>query len=241
MKLRVTVLAGALALVMAAGALAQGGGGRGGFGRGGGFGGGGVAGLLMIEEVRKEIKVDEAQQDLLQQLGQEMRTKAGETFRNFQDIPQEERTRRMTAFTAEYEKKIGEILDAKQMARLKQLSIQQAGPRALARKDVQDELKITPDQKTKIDQALEGERQAMQQAFEGFRNGGQMTDEQRQQARTRFEEARKGTEAKLLGVLTEPQKKNFTAMQGAPFKFPEFRGFGPGGPGGRPRQRPNTT
>jgi Spy/CpxP family protein refolding chaperone len=237
MKLRMAMLSGALALVMAGAALAQGGGGRPGGGFGRGPGGGGAGSLLMMEEVRKELKIDEAQQDLLMQLGQEMRTKAGETFRNLQDVPREERDKRFAAFNAEYQKKIGEILDAKQMARLRQLEIQRGGVRSLTRKDVQDELKLTADQRTRIEQAMDGERQAMQQAFEGFRNGGQMTDEQRQAARTKFEEARKGTETKLLGVLTEPQKKQFTAMQGPLFKFPEVR-FGPGGPGGRP-QRPN--
>jgi hypothetical protein len=220
------------ALMMAAGAaLAQG---PGGFGRG--FGGGfGMSGLLMIPEVQQEIKLDEAQKDLLMQLQQEMRERGRQQFQDFQNLSQEERGRRMAAFRTEQDKKIVEILEPNQVARLKQLDLQQQGLRALGREDVANNLKLTADQKTKVQEALRGEGEAMRAMFQ---NGGfnfrEATPEQRQEFQKKMQDMRSGTDAKLNAVLTAPQKEQFKNMQGAPFKFPEFRpgGFG-GGRGNR--------
>ena len=66
-------------------------------------------------------------------------------------------------------------------------------------------------------------------AFQGFQGGGgQPSPEQFQQARQKMTEIRTATDAKILGVLTDAQKKQFETMKGAAFKFPE-RTFGRGG------------
>jgi len=210
-----------LALMAATGASAQGQRGP------GGRGGGGAASLLAMPEVQKELKLDEAQLDLLKQLGAELQQKGQALFQNSQSLSDDERRKRFTDFRAESDKKIGEILDAKQKTRLKELELQQGGLRVLGRTDVQDTLKLTADQKAKIQATLDSERTTMQKAFEEFRAGGQnMTDEQRRQAFAKFGEMRTATDAKLGMVLTEPQKKQFQTMQGAPFTFPERRGGG---------------
>ena len=49
-------------------------------------------------------------------------------------------------------------------------------------------------------------------------------------------EARTATDAKLNAILTDAQKKQFQAMQGAPFTFPQRRGGG-----GRRNRGPNTS
>jgi hypothetical protein len=215
-----------VALVLtASAAFAQGGGRR--FG-GGGFGG--PVGLLSIPEVQTELKLDQAQKDLLMQLGQEMRERAQAMFQGMQNVPRDERMKRFQAFQQEQMKKVGEILDAKQMARLKQLSLQQQGTRGLGQPEVADQLKLTADQRQKIQTALTDEGTAMRQAFEGFQGGGNnVTDEQRQQAFQKMRDLRTATDAKLNAVLTDGQKKQFQSMQGAAFKFPERRRGGRGG------------
>ena len=133
------------------------------------------------------------------------------------------------------EKQVGEILDAKQMGRLKQLDLQQGGIRNIGRPDVATALKLTADQKQRVQAAIQGERDAMRAAFEAARgDGGGQPDFQAVGAKMR--EVRAATDNKLNGILTPPQKTQFQSMQGAPFKFPE-RQFGPGGPGG-PGGRP---
>ena len=216
MKLaRILVLCAGMALFITSSAHAQQQGRRGG-------GRGGASQLLQTPEVQKELKLDAAQIDLLKQLNVELREKGQTLFQSAQGLSPEERDKKISEFRAESEKKIGEILDAKQKTRLHQLELQQAGMRGLSRVEVQDELKLTPDQRAKIKAAVDSEREEMRKAFEGFRAGGQnMTQEQRQEAFKKFGEVRTATEGKLGLILTDAQKKQYTAMQGAAFTFPE--------------------
>lgn len=109
----------------------------------------------------------------------------------------------------------------------------QSGFRALSQKEVGDKLKLTADQRQKIDAALQAERAAMRQAFEGRgpggdpgQGGGPWPDFEK------LQRLRASTETQLTAVLTAAQKTQFQQMQGTPFKFPERQFGGPGGPGG---------
>lgn len=230
----------AVALLSLAGAaMAQGrGGGFGGFGFGGpGFGGGGGAMMLLrLPEVQTELKLDEAQKDLLQALGEEMRGKMQALFQESQGAPPQERFQKMNAIRQEGDKKVAEILDPKQRTRLRQLELQQAGLRALAMPDVQETLKLTPEQRQKVGEALRGEGEAMRAAFSGFQfqPGQPPSPEQMEEMRKKMTEVRTATDGKLGAILTPQQKTQWTNMQGPKFNFPPPRpprGFG-GGFGG---------
>jgi len=227
----------ALSLI-AGSAFAQGGGGRGGRGGFGGRGDGGPMGLLRIPEVQKELKLEQAQIELLNQLAAESGRRDRPNFEGFQNLSPEERQKRIAELraqrekaAAEQEKKVAEILEPAQMTRLRQLQVQQAGIRVLSRQQVADQLKLTPDQRQKIQAALDEERAAQRAAFQAFQGGGQPTDAQREEARKKLADARTAAEAKLNAVLTPAQKQQFESMKGAPFTFPE-RQRGPRGNGG---------
>lgn len=220
MKLSRIWLAGAALILAASASFAQGRpGGRGGFGN---FG---LLGISSIPAVQMELKLDAAQVDLLKQLSAEVRQKA-EANRpdraSFQNLSPEERTKRFAELRAQAEKtqaendkKVAEILDAKQMARLKQLELQRMGLRALTRKDVQTALKLTPEQQTRIKAATDAQTDAFRAAFQGGQN---MSQDERRAAFTKIQT---DTDAKLDAVLTADQKKQLEAMKGAAFKFPE--------------------
>lgn len=235
------VLASALLVSLASQAQAQGQrGGRGG-GFGGPGGGGGTAGLLMIEEVRKEVGISEDQlgkiREALQGLGGGRGAPgAGGGRTNFQDMSEEERAKfreEMQKQAEELAKKSEEILkanlDAKQLGRLEELRIQREGAGALARAEVAAKLKLTDDQKETIKTALA----SGQMDFRAF--GRDASPEDRQKAMQEFQAKREKANADALAVLTAEQKTAFGAMQGAKFEFPQG-GFGGGGrpPGGRP-------
>lgn len=212
-----------MALFSATGSIADGQSRHGGPGRGG-FGG--PASLLNLREVQKELRLNSEQIGLIQQLNVELREKGQTLFQNAGSLSREERDKRFHEFRSSAEKRVAEILEPKQRARLRQIELQQWGIRVVGRPDVQAELKLTEDQKAMIREAFESERTAMQKAFQEFRSGGQtMTDEQRQAAFARYREMRAGTSAKLSAVLTEAQKKQLQAMQGPPFTFPPRRGL----------------
>jgi hypothetical protein len=211
-------------LLAAAPSFAQQGQGRG----RGGFGGrgGGPAPQLMIPEVQKELKLEQAQIELLQGLQQRPQGQNGQRP-DFRSMSPEEREKYFETRRAEQEKQVAQILKPEQVTRLKQLELQQAGIRVVDRSDVATALKLSADQRQKVDAALQAERESSRALFESFRNGGnQATPEQRQQAFQKMREARTATDAKLNAILTDAQKKQFQSMQGAPFTFPERRGGG---------------
>lgn len=210
--LSLTAFCAAALLLLAVAAEAQHSRRRGGFGPGW---------LLMFPEVQRELKLEPDQLERLQQLGLQMRAKWEESFKGLQELPPEERGRRFMAFDKEYRSRLAEILDRRQSERLEQLGLQREGIRALGRPDVAGELKLSPDQRQRVQAAMDGERGAMRDLFEGVR--GNMSPDKREEIRQKMDEIRRGTEGRLNGILTDSQKRQWQGMLGAPFKFPEFR------------------
>jgi Spy/CpxP family protein refolding chaperone len=243
MRSRVLAAAALLAAILiAAPAFAQRPGGGRGFGFGGaGFGGfgGGFAGLLQMEEVRKEVELLDDQWTQIQKINEDARNAAREgggfDFRSLQDLPEAERDKKIAEFREQAEKrsreneaKVKEVLLPHQTERLEQLALQRQGVRALANEDVQGKLEFTEDQKKKVASLQEEQMERFRSAFQRGQN--------QQGERPNFEELnaqREKAEADMLAVLTDGQKKQFEEMKGKPFEFPQ-RQFGQGGQGRRP-------
>ena len=72
------------------------------------------------------------------------------------------------------ESSLARILDKNQMKRLREISLQSAGPAAVLREDVVEKLEITPDQVTEIQQTVnesnQARRQLMAQSFQFMRS-----------------------------------------------------------------------
>lgn len=221
MKLGTLIALSAALLAIAVPSFAQG---RGGFGRGGGN-------IIAMPEVQKELKLDDAQQDLVKQLSMEMQQKRQALFQGLQGGGnRQEAMQKFRELQQEQDKKVGEILSRDQMARYKQLHLQRTGIRALDQKEVADQLKLTSDQRAQVVAAINGEREAMQAAFQSAQGGD------REAARAKFQEIRQSTDAKLNAVLTDAQKRQFDQMKGAAFQFPQ-RGPGQGARNGGPRRQ----
>lgn len=114
----------------------------------------------------------------------------------------------------EQEKKIKEILTAEQYKRYQEISLQQEGPSAFARKEVADKLGLSDSQREKVNAILEEQRATMRDMFQGGGGGGD-----RQAMMETMQKLREETNAKLLAVLTAEQKKTWEAMLGKPFQF----------------------
>lgn len=234
MSLRPWLGIGLAALFVAAVALAQPPGGRG-PGRGGfgppGFGppmfGGpfgmpaSAAALLRMPEVRKELGTTDAQNKqidaLLAEQQEQMRAAFGAVnFQELQDLSEEERAKRFDEARKKSEQaarqiddKLDKLLDAKQRGRLAQLRLQREGVAAFQRGDVAKQLGLTKDQQEKI-------RKLQPEGPPFFRGPGQ--DEK--------------ALADAVAALTDVQKAKWAELKGKEFKFPQFVGFGFGGPGG---------
>lgn len=233
-----------------------------GFGGPGMMGRGGLVGLLMIEEVRKEIGLTSDQEAKLREYGEKRREEMRKRFAGMQDLSREERQKRFEQmreqFAKEAEKAAKEaqkfvqgILKPDQFKRLMQIELQQQarrqGPEVLLRPDIVQALGLTDDQKSSLEKIvgkLREQREAMgaetRKLFEGMRD---MSREERgkamEKARERMTASReKGQQAQAeaqkaaMAVLTSEQKGKLKQVMGEAFKMPEFRGFRRGGPGG---------
>lgn len=226
------------ALLLATPVFAQpGGGGRGGFG-GRGFGGG-VSGLVGMAEVQKELGITDEQKTEITKVIEEsrpMRGAGGFNREEFQNLSEEERTKRFEEMRKQgeetakkVEEKVKGVLNEQQWTRLSELRIQREGVNALSRAEVAEKLALSDEQKKEIAKLNEGLRPTFGRGAPG---GGE---------RPNFEEIRAQREKvqkDILAVLSEDQKETFEKMQGAKFEFPRPTGFG-GGQGGGNR-RPNS-
>jgi hypothetical protein len=237
MKVRY-VAAAVLALSVATAGLASAQGGRG-QGRPG-MGGGGLF-MLRIKEVQTELKMTEPQIAKLETKQQETMQAMQELRQgvDFQNLTPEDRAKMAAKGQEIQTKAVNDVLDTTQQKRFKQLELQQIGVGgAINRKDVAEALKITDEQKKKIQDIQTTAREEMQASFQGvdFRN---MTPEDRTKLGEKMAASQKATGDKVMAVLTDTQKKQWAEMTGPAFKFPAG-GFGFGGPGGgrRPGGQP---
>jgi Spy/CpxP family protein refolding chaperone len=189
-------------------------------------GGGPMAGFraLTTPEGAAELKLTENQQAKLREVGDSMRTAMGDRFQSLRDelegASPEERQEKMQAAMKEVSdgtmKEVKVILNEEQLARYQQINYQAMGVDAFTQKEVAEKLKITDEQKTKIDALTAG----MRQELGGLR--GQFQDDF-QGAMRKTQEVRKSTQEKVTALLTDDQKATWKELVGKPFTMPPFQ------------------
>ena len=176
--------------------------------------------LLGMPEVRTELgtndsqnkRIDEVIAELQRQMRQAME---GMDFRELPNLSPEERDKLFAEMRKKNEQAnqkadeaVAKVLEPKQIARLNQLKLQREGPMAFNRDDLAKQLQLTNEQREKIRSVQENAPPPF-----GF-----------------DPEQRRKLQADLLAVLTKEQQAKWSEMAGKEFRFPEPRGFGPGGP-----------
>jgi hypothetical protein len=195
-----------------------------------------------MKEVQTELKMTEPQITKVGEKQTEFRQKMQELFQGGGGGGNREEMQAAMAKVQEAQQKaVAEILDTKQMKRFKQLELQQSLSRsalfALSQKSVADDLKLTEDQKSKIQAIQQAQMEEMRNSG-GFGRDPNATPEEMQARMKKMQEMMKASGDKALAVLTDAQRKQLKEMQGEPFKFPENQGFGRGPGGGRPGGNP---
>jgi len=169
-------------------AMAQGGG-KGNRG-GGGRGGVNPITVVKVEGVQKDLELSSDQKDSIAKLEPET-----VNFQDFQgDIAG--MAKKMAEVRESSLKKVDEILQPPQRARLDEILLQVDGVAALRQPTVAEKLKLTDDQKTKLTELF---AQRGQGGGGGGGGGAQ---------------AREERDAKAMEILTADQKSQFTSMQG---------------------------
>jgi len=167
--------------------MAQGGG-KGNRG-GGGRGGVNPITVVKVEGVQKDLELSGDQKDSIAKL-------EPETV-NFQDFQGDfaGMAKKMAEVRESSLKKVDEILQPPQRARLDEILLQVDGVAALRQPTVAEKLKLTDDQKTKLTELF-----AQRGQGGGGGGGGAQAREER--------------DAKAMEILTADQKSQFTSMQG---------------------------
>jgi hypothetical protein len=191
-----------LALTVASNAQAQ----RRGFGRM--FGPTPAVSLAQLEEVQTELKLTDDQKSKVTKMNEDLgedrqaaREDAGQDF--------EKMRKELAVLNAQYDKEFTAALDDTQKARAQQIYLQVNGPAALTDETVAAALKISDEQKQKLEQALTDNRAKWREGFQNFQN---LSEEERAK---RSEELTKSRDESLLAVLDDAQKKQFEEMKGA--------------------------
>jgi len=205
-------------------------------GFGGGFGGG-PAGLVNSKTALADIKATEEQIEKLKEWSKEYQAKQMEFFKGFKDMSKEERTEKQAAMTADAWKGIGKVLKEDQVKRLKQIDLQVAGTGAFMRPAVAEELKITDDQKGKIQESMGSmfkDRQALNEEFgvKGF-GGAKLEGDKQKEYDKKLAKLNKEMMAAVQDAMTDDQKKKWKEMTGDPIDVakvqtesrPNFGGF----------------
>jgi len=175
--------------------------------------------MLRMPEVQTELKLTDDQKTKLTGALDKLREQRQNSGQDFQSLSQEERQKLMAQRRAEDDKALADVLNADQMKRDHQLQLQQQGLSSVAQdKALGDELKLTDEQRTKIQAIVDDQRNAMRELFQGGGGGGD-----RQAMMQKMQELRKQTDEKIAAVLTDDQKSKWKEMTGAPFTFPAPR------------------
>ena len=188
---------------------------------------GSLLGLLRLEQVQKELKLNEEQlakvKKVTEELTAEMR-KQSTALREIED--REQRQAKMTELADQYDQKAREKLrDAlarEQMTRLFQIRMQvREVLESLTSKYVADRLKLTDEQKKKLAKINKDVQAKRSELFRSMRDASQ---EQRTEAFQKYRKIRSDADKEALAVLTAEQNKAFEEMKGKKIELEMRRG-----------------
>ncbi|GIV06273.1 MAG: hypothetical protein KatS3mg016_1848 [Fimbriimonadales bacterium] len=181
--------------------------------------------LLQRPDVQRELNLTEQQKNQIRQM-QESQRVAMQELRN---LPPQERRQKMEELRTKNDPT--KVLNETQKKRLREIELQAMGAFALMQPEVADELKLTQEQRSKLQGII---MQSMQQMREQFQGGGFGQGQGAQQ----MQQMREQMEKQMLEVLTPAQRQQWQQMQGKPFQFEGGRPMPWGGMRGAPQGAP---
>lgn len=184
-------------------------------GRGFGRGFGGPA-LLMNESVQQELKLDTNQVDKVRNAVEGIMEKSRESFAGLRDAAPEERRTRIAELNrtlmADTRAALKDVLKPEQIKRFEQITIQTRGLDALADPEIVEKLKLSSDQKAKIEELASELNEARRAAFQD--QGGD-----RQAAFQRIRTLGRESMTKATALLGDDQKKTWEELVGKSFEI----------------------
>jgi len=171
--------------------------------------------ILFREKVQKELKLKDEQ---VKEVDEQMKKTVQETqqfFQKLQETDEDKRPKEMHEYRQKAHEKLAEFvkktLKEDQRKRLRQFELQHDGLFALGRQDVQDELKISDEQKKKFMDLVHEMEKKIQPLIQEAQEKGTPDEIRPQVMKTRKEH-----KGKIEALLTDAQKKQWKEMLGKP-------------------------
>jgi hypothetical protein len=168
--------------------------------------------ILSNPDVQRELKLSEDQVGKLKNSLGKVMEKYQDKFAKLQQLSPEEQQKTFKSLNEDSHKAIAGVLDDKQTKRFKQIQWQLSGINALQDPDLQKDLKLSDDQRKKLDGIFSDAGKKMQDMIQ-----------RREQSREKYEALAKDVEDRANGVLTDEQKKSFKEMMGSRFEMRQPR------------------
>ena len=225
---RLTVLAMALVLGAASACAAQAQAAEGpqrGSGRG--FNRGSLLGLLRLEQVQKEMKLNDDQTAKVKELVEKLRAEMREQYAALREIEDRaQRRAKITELSDQFDGKVREqlrdVVPREQMMRLYQIRMQvRPVVDSLSNRYIVRRLELTEEQKKKVAEIAEETQAKQGKLFSAMRDA---SDEQRSEAFQKLRRIRGDAGEKALAVLTAEQKEAFENMKGEKIELEMDRG-----------------
>lgn len=187
-----------------------------------------LMGLLAMEEVRKEVGLDN---EIWEAIPDEAKRP---DMSGFREASEDERRELIAGANQAAQDTLDEVLEPEKQRRLMGLLAQQQEYSAVLNELIAKEIGLDEAGMKKArdaaQEAGESLREQMREMFAGFRGGGAGGgDADREGMRAKMEELMKKPGEAIAATLTAEQKQKFEALKGEKFDFPERGRFG--GPG----------
>ena len=162
-----------------------------------------LARLLTIETVQNELKLSDKQKAAAAEINNGL---TEERHKLFADVPKEshERAKKVAALEERTAAKVKKLLDEPQQKRLREILIQVNGASELMKKEIQEELHITAEQRQKLTDVNRANAKTRHDALANFEGD--------KSAKT--VELQHEADKKLLAVLTDKQREQFDKLKG---------------------------
>jgi Spy/CpxP family protein refolding chaperone len=186
-----------------------------------------LVGLLSLEQVQTELKLNEEQTGKVKEIVQKVREEMREPYAALREITDPaKRQAKMAELNTQADQKVRtelrDVLSREQVMRLYQIRIQVGGTLyALSNPRIAQRLNLTDEQKTKaaaIDKATQEKTSALMKEF------ASLTPEERRERSAELRKIRQKADEEALGLLNAEQKEALTKMKGEPFELRMRRG-----------------
>jgi hypothetical protein len=191
--------------------------------------------LATLAPIQDELKLNDEQKKLADELHDQLIEDRREVFQN-RGGDWDGMRKELEKLDTEATNTLNGKLENDQKRRLTEIYVQANGPNALADAAVIEILDLTDDQKNKLEDIRQANRDDMFDAFQDFPN---MSDEERRETMGKL---REDADASLLAALTDEQREAFTKLPGeeVDYDLSVLRGgFPGGGRGSRPTSDSN--